>query len=114
MANTPAETEANFLVDQPFDAGNPKAVNNARKKAGREEREKLDFIEGMLSLPQGRKWLWNLMESCSIHGNPVTQNDTHATYFQLGMQNVGKLILQDVMRFPSQYVTMVTEANARK
>ena len=50
------------------------------------------------------------MGKCFIHGNPVVQGDPHATYFNLGQQNIGKLILQDVQEFSELYILMVKEA----
>lgn len=114
MVDIPATIEAENNLEKPFDASDPEAVNVSRKKAGRKRRERLEFVEGMMTLHQGRKWLWELMEKCFVHGNPLVQGDTHATYFNLGQQNIGKLVLQDVQEFPELYVKMVKEAKENR
>lgn len=110
MADIPATVEAENNLEIAYDASDPEQVNTSRKKAGRNRRARLEFVEGMMTLPQGRKWLWELMGKCFIHGNPVVHGDTHATFFNLGQQNIGKLVLQDVQMFPELYVLMVKES----
>lgn len=114
MTTIPQTVEAEIEQEKPFDASDPKQVNESRKKAGRKNRERLEFIEGMMSIPQGRKWIWELMESCFIHSNPLVANDTHGTYFNLGQQNIGKRVLADVQQFPELYVRMCNEMRSRK
>lgn len=114
MANIPAQLEAAENLEQPYDAGDAEQVKNARKKTGRNRRARLEFVEAVMEQPQGRKYFWELLEKCFIHGNPVVQGDPHATYFNLGQQNVGKLILQDVQEFSELYVLMVKEAGDNK
>lgn len=109
MTDIPATVEAEQNLEVEYDASDPAAVNKARQKSSRTRRARLEFVEGMLTLPQGRAWLFNLMDKCFIFGNAVVQNDTHATYFNLGQQNIGKLVLQDVQAFPELYVTMINE-----
>lgn len=110
MVDIPATLEAENNLERGYDASDPEQVNQSRKKAGRNRRARLEFVEGMMSLPQGRRWLWEIMSKCFVFSNPVVQGDTHATYFNLGQQNIGKLILQDVQEFAEFYVLMVKEA----
>lgn len=114
MADNAAIAEAEFLAEQPYDASDPVQVNNARKKAARLERERLDFVKAILDLPQGRKWMWQLLERCYIHSNPVALGDTHATYQNLGRQDIGKSLLADAMQFPEEYVQMAKEAKTHR
>lgn len=108
------EQEALEGAEKPYDSSDPASVNDARKGAGRKKRARLEFVKAMLDLPEGRKWLWELMEKCYIFGNPVIANDPYATYFNLGQQNVGKLLLQDSQQFPEEYAKMCNEARNRK
>lgn len=110
MVHQPAVIEAEKMAEEPYDASDPVQVNKARKKSSRQERERLEFVQGMMTLPQGRKWLWQLMESCYIFSNPVVLGDTHATYENLGRQNIGKALLTDAMQFSEDYVRMAKEA----
>jgi hypothetical protein len=114
MVDIAATVEAEMNLEKPFDASDSEQVNKSRKVAGRNRRARLDFVEGMMTLPQGRKWLWELMEYCSVHGSPVVQGDTHATYFNLGQQNIGKRVLADVQEFSALYVQMVKEAKENR
>lgn len=114
MTDIPREAEANALIEQTFDASDPLQVNNARKKAGRKKREDLDFIQGVMSLAQGRKWVYEFLKECDVYGNPIVQGDTHATYFNLGKRNIGQLLLQDVQQFDDYYLKMLKEARERQ
>lgn len=110
MVDIPATVEAENNLEKAYDASDEEQVTAARKKGGRNRRSRLEFIQAMMELPEGRKWLWEIMQKCFVFGNPVVQNDSHATYFNLGQQNIGKLILQDVQEFAELYVKMVAEA----
>lgn len=115
MANHSAIAEAEFLAEQPYDAGDPVAVNNARKKAGRERRAELDFTKAIMELKPGRKWMFDLLTECNIFGSPVVAGDTHFTYHNLGQQNIGKKLLQDVTESaPDEYVLMMKESREGK
>lgn len=114
MVDIPATAEAEDNLEKPYDASDEAAVAAARKKGGRNRRARLEFIQAMMDLPEGRKWLWEIMQKCFVFGNPVVQSDSHATYFNLGQQNIGKLILQDVQEFPELYIRMVIEAKEAK
>lgn len=102
------QLEAENEVEIPYDASDPKQVNTARKKASRKLSEKLEFVKAMMELTQGRKYLWDIMFACDVFGNPVGI-DPYDTYWKLGKQNMGKLILMDVQTFPDLYVKMVAE-----
>lgn len=109
MADSIRQLEAENEVEKPYDASDPKQVNTARKKASRKLSEKLEFVKAMMELTQGRKYLWDLMESCNMFTSPLVDGDTHSTYFKLGQQNIGKLLLMDTMTFSDLYVKMVEE-----
>lgn len=111
----PIEAEAELIAEEPFDASDPIAVNRARKKAGRKKKNNLEFVEAMMSVPQGRKWLYNFMESCAVFGNPLVHGvdghvDPLATHFRLGEQNAGKRVLSDLQNFPDYYAAMMRES----
>jgi len=114
MVNVPAEQEEIILREQPYNAADPKQVNDARKKASRRAKQQLHVIQAMMENEPTRAWLYDFMAACSVFGNPAVLGDTHATYFNLGMQNAGKMILQDVEKFPDLYIKMVQEAKTRK
>lgn len=110
MADIPAIAEEESITEKAYDASDEAEVSKARKNGGRNRRARLEFIQAMMELPEGRKWLWGLLEKCFVFGNPVVQNDPYGTYFNLGQQNIGKIVLQDVQAFSELYVKMVNEA----
>jgi hypothetical protein len=110
----PDEFEADQLDQEPYNASDPEAVNRARKKAARYAKSRLRFVEEIMKVKEGRAYIWDILESCNIHGNPVVAGDVNATYFNLGQQNIGKLILMDALQFSDNYTTMVQESKSRK
>jgi len=114
LANVPAIAEAEDVLEQGYDASDEEQVAKARKKGGRNRRARLEMVEAILQQEQGRKYYFDLLEKCYVFGNPLVIGDTHATYFQLGMQNIGKLVLQDIQEFPALYVQMMGEGKENK
>lgn len=114
MVDIPATVEAEMVQEKGYDASDPEQVNVARKQAGSNRKARLEFVEAMLRLPQGRKWLWEFMKKCFVYGNPVRDGDTHMTYFNLGMQNAGKMLLADTQEFPELYAEMAKEGRENK
>lgn len=114
MPTVPDQVEAEELAEQAYNAADPEMVNAARKRSARKKKKDLEVVRLLLSHAEGRAYLWNIMEFGHVHGNPVVPGDPHATYFNLGMQNYGKMILMDVMQFPTEYVMMCNEARNRK
>ena len=114
MANIPATAEAEDILEQSYDAGDEVQVANARKKGGRNRRKRLEMVEAIMQQPEGRKWFYDLMERCFIFGNAVVQGDCYGTYFNLGQQNVGKMILADLQEFPDLYAALMKEGKDSK
>lgn len=114
MPRVPDQVEAELLDRDPYNAADPKAINAARKKHARHERERLEVMEALLQNKKTRAWVWDLIAGCDPAGNPIVMGDTHATYFKLGEQNVGKRLLMDAVQFPELYVQMANEARNRK
>jgi len=111
----PSEAEAELVAEKPYDASDPEQVNQARKKAGRKKRGTLEFVKAIMTVPQGREWMYDMLVICKVFGSPLVPGDTHYTYHNLGEQNIGKKLLQDInTSAPDEYVMMIKEANARK
>lgn len=104
-------TDQEVQIERPFDAGDAKQVNERNKKLGRKRKEKEYYIRTIMGTPQGRAWMLELLESCKIFGNPVVPGDPYFTYHNIGEQNVGKKLLQDInVAAPQEYVTMMQES----
>lgn len=110
MSDTIRQIEANEAIETPYDASDPKQVNNARKKSSKKLADRLRVVEALMQHPEGRRWIYEMLQWCHIYGNPVVSNDTHGTYFNLGQENVGKRLLADVVTAaPDNYLKMIEE-----
>lgn len=115
MVDYAADAAAEFVAEQEYDSSDPEQVNKAHQKASTARRDELDFVKAIMDLPQGRKWMYNFLATCNSFGNPVVPGDTHLTYHNLGAQNLGKKLLQDIDEAaPAEYVLMMREARAAK
>lgn len=109
----PDKIEAEILEEIPYNAADKTQVNNARKKEARLRKEELAYVKAIMSTPQGRRWMYNMIVSCKTFGNPIIQGDTHLTYSYLGAQNIGKKLLQDINdSSPENYMIMIKESKA--
>ena len=97
------------IQQEQYNAADEKQVNNARKKAAREKYNRLRVVEALMQNKETRQYLWELMESCYVMGEPQVPGDVYATYSNLGRQQVGKEIFADCLNFPTQYMTMAQE-----
>lgn len=115
MVDYVASSEAEMLNEQAYDASNKKMVNDARKKEARLRREELDFIRTIMSNKEGRRWILGLLNTCKTFSSPIVSGDPHFTYHNIGEQNIGKKILQDINdACPEFYTEMMKEARGRK
>ena len=111
----PSFTEAEMLAEQPYNAASKKEVNDARKKEARLRKEELSYVNKIMSTREGRKWMLNMLNICKTFTNPIVAQDTHYTYHNLGEQNIGKKLLQDINdAAPDQYILMMKEARGAK
>lgn len=110
MSDSIAENQANQEAEQPYDASDPKQVNKARQKAGRRKATELDVVRTVMGTTQGRSWMYSVLEMCMIYGNPFVPGQPDSTAFNLGMANVGKKLMQDIMSAaPEEYLKMCNE-----
>lgn len=112
-------TEQEMLLEEPYNADDREQVNKRaneeRKRSARIRKEELDFVKAIMILPQGRKWMYNMLDTCKTFSNPIVPNDTHFTYHNIGEQNIGKKLLQDINdSSPDEYVLMMKEAREAK
>lgn len=104
-------TDQEIKTERPFDAGDAQQVNERNKKLGRKRKEKEHYIKTIMATPQGRAWTLELLESCKIFGSPLVPGDPYFTYHNIGEQNVGKKLLQDINNSaPQEYILMMQES----
>jgi hypothetical protein len=106
-----ANDDNNDIEQESYDAGDKKAVNNARKRAARKESERLNVVYGIMSVKEGRTWMYEYLAQCGTFTSPFSQNHNQ-TDFNCGKQHIGHLLLADIMKAaPEQYWKMVKEAS---
>ena len=117
-ANTRARQISNMLAEaaaeKKFDANDPKHVDIRNKKAMEHQANLAGVLLNILSTESGRAWINEIFVFCDVLGNPHVPGNTDHTSFNLGMQNVGKKILTDILRIsPEQYPIILREAIRR-
>ena len=94
-------------------AADSKQVKAARKTEKQLRDEEKGDLKKMLSLPEGRRLLWRLLEQCHVYGSIM---ETSARiYYNAGQQDLGHWLLDEIMEADTAaYVQMQLEARARK
>lgn len=96
--------------DVPYDANDPDAVEKAEKDGEMEENKRLNIVKLIMQAPEGRWWLYDLLEYCCIFSNPVVAGDPYMTYNNNGKQNIGRFILIDIQAVAAdEYLEMIKE-----
>lgn len=94
----------------PYDASDERAVRAARSRARREDEERLEMVKAVMSMPQGRKWVWGILAHCAVLQTPFATNAL-VMAFTAGKQDVGHFIIRDIMEVaPEMYLKMAAEA----
>lgn len=92
-------------------------VQQARRKKNSDKAEQLvrDDLNWLLRHPQGRRFMWRLLDQCGIFNNAAVRCgfDTNQTMFNAGEQNIGLAYFSETMRQePDGYNLMVKENSA--
>lgn len=61
----------------------------------------------MLRHPLGRAYIWAVLEQCGIFRTSFAREHPHTTSFNEGQRNVGLRVLNDVMRFDANSLTLM-------
>lgn len=94
-----------------YNADDRSSVNNARKRAARKETERMEVVRGIMSVREGRAWMYDYLSRCGTFTSPFIPGQREQTDFNCGKQHVGHLIQEDIMKAsPQQYWKMITEA----
>lgn len=114
MTDESAITEAEAATVVPYDTSDPVAVNTARKRAARADRERHDVVASLMEIKEGRAWMHGMLDVCHCFATSFVQGDALSSAFKEGERNIGLRLLADVMKSaPDQYVTMIKEAKGR-
>lgn len=96
------------LVKNMADRGQVRA---ARKREAYTERARHADVARVLALPEGRRFVWWLLEQCGAFQS-VMRNGRDWSEFYAGQQDVGHLLLAEVKAAPDAYLRMEREAMA--
>lgn len=95
---------------KPFDASNPDQVKERERSAIRREKEHREVLVTLLSTPQGRNWMWEILDSCNVYAQSYAPGNPDVTVFNEGRRSVGNQILAGIMRAsPDLVVTLIKE-----
>lgn len=97
----------NDNIEQDYNADDPQQVNRARKKAAREKIQHDEVIRGIMSVKEGRKWVYHILEFSSMFGNPVVRGDVYDTHVNIGMANLGKMIWAEIEDAAPEFCTLM-------
>lgn len=116
MVDYPAIAEIITATEQPYDAGDPEKVNDARKKMGRKKRDHLDFVKSILDMQQGREWYYKLLLACESHRlSYVKGEDSRDQAFRNGKQFIGFQLEADAKKADlDKFFLMIKECEEKK
>lgn len=92
-----------------YDASDPQQVREAEAKAKDRGEEAKLILQNIMSLPQGRAWLWGLLARCHIYESCFGPDD-RTTAFALGERNVGLRLQAEIIEAsPTLFMQMLKE-----
>lgn len=94
--------------EEPYDASNPAHVKERRRDEKRKAQDRAELMKALMSIPQGRKWIREILEFCSV-GRSIFSTSELAMAHNSGMQDVGLRIMADAMSNESLYLQMMRE-----
>ncbi len=110
-----SELEELESTGEHFDAGDRKKVNERNSKLGREREAEQNYLKIVLSTAEGRKWIYNLLETCALLEDTAVGNDPYLTFKKSGRQDVGRKLMIDIEVADSDKLSlMMKEARERK
>lgn len=109
MGDTIQQLEAEEALEVPFDASDPKQVNEARKKAGRGKKKEREVLAALMSHTDGRTVMFGSIK-CVLDGSPLVPGDPYSTYYNLGQEHRARELFKDIAKVcPKEMVLMLEE-----
>jgi hypothetical protein len=98
----------------PYNAGDAQHVAKREKSRKIRELQKKAALRKIMGDPEGRMWMWDLLEVCRIHISSFS-GDALGMAFQEGMRNVGLILEAQIFQLsPELYLRMITENGGYK
>lgn len=95
-----------------FDSSDPKHVKDRQDNSKIRESKEQKGLKDAMSTPEGRAWVFSLLDMCGVHRTSFTGNST--TFFNEGQRNIGLKIEGDIFKWcPDKYITMMTEGRQK-
>lgn len=93
-----------------LDVGDRQSVKEHQKDAKQAVATRAETLKWIMSEEKGRKFIYQLLESCHILHNPFNR-DAAVMAFSCGEMNIGQLLFTDVSEAcPDLYLLMMKEA----
>lgn len=93
-------------------ADDPAQVETGRRRETQQRNRELDDVRVMLSLAEGRRFLWRLMGQCKLFDTPIS-HDARTTDHNIGKGEIGRFLLSEVRESaPEGFLLMQQEAYA--
>lgn len=97
--------------EQLYDTNDPAAVKEKAKQVKQDEKARATMIKAIMDLPQGRKWIWEILTWCHVFSNPFATNAMIMAH-NCGEMNIGQRMMADIMSAcPDTWQQMVKENN---
>lgn len=98
-------------VATPFDANDPKQVNERNSRAGHRTRRLRGVLQSLLSTQDGREWLWSFMDDFMTTRKTVVEGAApYAQGFRDGEREVGLRVLRMCREAsPENFTAMLVE-----
>lgn len=97
-----------------YDGSNRKQIRQREKASKLAEANRIAYVRRIMSDQVGREWLYDLLSSCAVFGEPFVRGSADATAYNLGRQAVGKQLFADaIVHCPSEYLLMMQESAAK-
>lgn len=94
----------------PDNAADETQVVARKRAAGRRDQRLRNTLVGILSVRDGREWVWDLLERCNVYSQSFVQGEPDATAFNEGRRSVGNRLLAEIVRAdPQAMITMMKE-----
>jgi hypothetical protein len=78
-----------------------------RKEAERLRLRDISDLKKVLSLPEGRRYIWRVFGRCNTFRNPAVPKDNNATYINIGKADIGLSILEDIQNVGTEAYSQI-------
>jgi hypothetical protein len=100
--------------EQAYNAGDAQHVAKRQKSQKTRDLQKASALKGIMSIPEGRMWMWDLIGRCGVYHSSYSP-DALAMAFHEGHRNIGLHLTAEINRLsPELYARMVNENQDRE